>query len=84
MGTFAASGVNVFSPDGSTIYFVSPSYYYGTVTIQAFNANRFTLKGSIQVPANGNVKHLITWGTNGLAFNTDQGQVVVAQVSFAK
>jgi hypothetical protein len=44
--------------------------------IEAFNFTTHPLIGSIPIPAiTGNPRRLIRWGQNGLAFNTDGGQI---------
>ena len=47
-------------------------------TLNVFNLRQFTAAGSITVPfLAGNPQRLIRWGTNGLAWNTDAGQLVL-------
>lgn len=70
VGIFDASALMV--PDSS----VNAAYFLSGGTIQVFDLTRFTLAGSITVPGViGTPQHLIRWGQNGLAFNTDSGQI---------
>jgi hypothetical protein len=86
MGTYAGFGLSALNSSGTKVFFIEPSYLSppGTVTIQAFNRLRYTLEGTIQVTANGNPLHLISYGKSGLAFNTDAGQVVLVKGSFVE
>ena len=46
------------------------------ITIESFNLTTFALASSVTIPAvTGNPLRLIRWGQNGLALNTDGGQV---------
>lgn len=75
VGTFAASGLMV--PDGANgkAYFIGqPSSQFGsdTYTIESFDINRFVPISSITVSnVVGPPTHFIRWGTNGLAFTTE-------------
>jgi hypothetical protein len=54
-----------------------------TVTLQSFDLVHFTLLNSMTIPnLKGTVRSLVRWGQNGLAFNTDQGQIVILGGSF--
>jgi hypothetical protein len=56
---------------------------FGSATLTAFDMTHFTAVGSITVPnVNGGVKRLIRWGQNGLAFNTNNGQVFLVGGNF--
>ena len=47
-------------------------------TLNTFNLRQFTAAGSITVPfLSGNPQRLVRWGQNGLAWNTDAGQLVL-------
>ncbi len=47
-----------------------------TWTLRAFDIETFAPRGNMDIPGvNGNPSSLIRWGTNGLAFRTDSGQV---------
>ena len=47
-------------------------------TLNVFNLRQFTAAGSITVPfLAGSPQRLIRWGANGLAWNTDAGQLVL-------
>lgn len=67
------------------VFFVSSDG--ATVVLQAFDANTFSLIGSVTLPgATGAPVSLVRWGTNGLAFNTaptlgssDPNQVYIVQ-----
>jgi hypothetical protein len=54
-----------------------------TVTLQSFDLVNFTLLNSMTIPnLKGTVQNLVRWGQNGLAFNTNQGQMVLLGGSF--
>jgi hypothetical protein len=54
-----------------------------TVTLQSFDLVNFTLLNSMTISnLKGTVQGLVRWGQNGLAFNTDQGQIVLLGGSF--
>ncbi len=76
-----ASGV--MAPDSTLdrAFFVSPSS--GSVTIQAFDLQRFSLIGSITIPdVSDTPLRIIRWGNNGLAFNTNGGPVYLIGGNF--
>jgi hypothetical protein len=53
------------------------------VTLQSFDLVNFTLLNSMTIPnLTGTVQGLVRWGQNGLAFNTNQGQIVLLGGSF--
>jgi hypothetical protein len=85
VGSFAAT--NLMIPDSSLgkAFFLTQTQNAGqtTVTIQSFSLTNFTLINSMTVAnLNGTVQSLVRWGTNGLAFNTNQGQIVLLGGSF--
>jgi hypothetical protein len=54
-----------------------------TVTIRSFDLMLFTQIDSITVNnVTGNPQRLIRWGQNGLAFNTDGGQIFLIGGNF--
>jgi hypothetical protein len=80
-----AVGNGVVVPDSTlnTLFFVSLSSNIGTTTIQAFDLTKFNLIGSLTFPTvTATPIRLIRWGTNGLAFNTDQGPVYLVGGNF--
>ena len=81
-GIFNTSGTMVPDSSLNTAFFMNQSFAANTVTIQSYDLTHFTPVGSINVPITGNAKRLIRWGQNGLAFNTDNGQVVLVGGSF--
>lgn len=81
-GIFQASGTMVPDSSLNTAFFMSQNFAANAVTIQSYDLTHFTPVGSINVPVTGNAKHLIRWGQNGLAFNMDNGQVVLVGGSF--
>ncbi len=81
-GIFQTSGAMVPDSSLNTAFFMNQNFAANTVTIQSYDLTHFTLVGSIDVPVTGNAKHLIRWGQNGLAFNMDNGQVVLVGGSF--
>lgn len=83
VAVFQASGVMVPDSSLNVAFFVTSQFGSGGATIQAFDMTHFTLIGSVTVPnVLGNPKKLIRWGQNGLAFNTDQGQIVLLGGTF--
>ena len=75
-GLFQASGLMVPDSSLNAAFFVSKQVGASTATIQAFDLAHFTVMGSVTIPGvNGIIKRLIRWGQNGLAFNTDAGQL---------
>jgi hypothetical protein len=55
-----------------------------SVTITAFDLKLFTIINAINFPVTGTPQRLIRWGQNGLAFNTDGGQIVLIGGNFVK
>jgi len=82
-GTFKAFGHMVPDSSLNTAFFLNQTFGSSSVTIQSFDMTHFTPVGSITIPnVNGNARRLIRWGQNGLAFNTDNGQVFLVGGSF--
>jgi hypothetical protein len=81
-GIFKTSGVMVPDSSLNTAFFMNQGFGSNTVTIQSYDLTHFTPVGSINVPVTGNARRLIRWGQNGLAFNTDNGQVFLVGGSF--
>jgi trimeric autotransporter adhesin len=90
LGSYAVgtlSATNLMIPDsglGKT-FFLTQTQIAGntTVTLQSFNLTSFALQNSITIPnLKGTVQSLVRWGQNGLAFNTNQGQIVLLGGSF--
>jgi hypothetical protein len=82
VGQFIAAGPMV--PDSTlNLAFFAKIGNGGTVTIQSFDLTLFTPVTSITVSGvNGLPKRLIRWGQNGLAFNTDAGEIVLVGGNF--
>ena len=82
VGSFNTSGVMAEDPGLNKAFF--PTLISGgAVTIQSFDLTRFTAVGSITIPnVLGNPLRLVRWGQNGLAFNTDNGQVFLVGGNF--
>jgi hypothetical protein len=82
VGQFGAAGPMV--PDSTlNLAFFAKIGNWGTVTIQSFDLTLFTPVTSITVSGvNGSPKRLIRWGQNGLAFNTDAGEIVLVGGNF--
>jgi hypothetical protein len=87
VGTFTGLNSNSFNPivlpdsaNGRVYFLVSgPS---GGVQIRAYDINTFLLLGTVNVTGvSGAPTSLIRWGTNGLAFRTNGGRVVIVQTS---
>jgi hypothetical protein len=53
-----------------------------TWILSAYTANGYRLIGQMQIPGvNGNAANLVRWGTDGLAFRTDGGQIFLIQTA---
>jgi hypothetical protein len=81
-GAFKTTGLMVPDSTLNTAFFLNQSFGANTATLQAFDLTHFTPVGSITIPMSGQARHLVRWGQNGLAFNTDNGQVVLVGGSF--
>lgn len=81
VGTFNVSGPMVPDSTLNTAFFIVSGA--PNVTIESFNLTTFTLVSSVTIPnITGNPQRLIRWGQNGLAFNTDGGEVVLVGGNF--
>lgn len=81
------TATNLMIPDSSLgkAFFLSQTQNAGptTVTLQSFNLTNFALLNSITISnLNGTVQTLVRWGSNGLAFSTNKGQIVILGGSF--
>jgi hypothetical protein len=85
-GVFQASGVMVPDSSLNAAFFAGQTNFQsgtGDITIESFNLTQFTPVAEISIPnVNGNPVRLIRWGQNGLAFNTDAGQVYILSGPF--
>lgn len=85
-GTFPITGLlsPVIVPDSSlSLAFFASQTGSSSVGIYSFNLSTFAPVSSITIPnVNGNPIRLIRWGQNGLAFNTDAGQIVLVGGNF--
>lgn len=81
VGVFLASGLMVPDSGLNTAFFLGQTQAQaGTTnfTIESFNLTQFTPISSVTLSnVAGNPIRLIRWGANGLAFNTDGGQIVL-------
>ena len=80
---FSTSGISRMVPDSTLneAFFVTLSGT--TATVQSFNLTTRALIGSISIAnVSGNPQRLIRWGQNGLAFNTDGGQICLIGGNF--
>ena len=81
--TFNVRGPMAIDPALNGAFFVPQVFSAPAGTVQAFDLTRFTLDRSITLTGvSGNPLRLIRWGTNGLAFNTDGGQIVLVAGNF--
>ena len=88
-GTFSVSGGNAsptaFVTDssvGRAYYLLSDFSNSSVKTIRVFDLNTFVLIGTITVTGvNGDTTNMVRWGSNGLAFRTTGGQLVMVQSS---
>jgi hypothetical protein len=82
VGTFNTSGLMVPDSALNKAFFVT-GIGSSTVTIKSFDLTLFTQIDSITVNnVTGNHRRLIRWGQNGLAFNTDSGQIFLIGGNF--
>lgn len=80
---FSTSGIMRMVPDSAlnAAFFVTVSGT--TATIQSFNLTTRALMSSLTIPnVTGNPLRLIRWGQNGLAFDTDGGQIYLIGGNF--
>jgi hypothetical protein len=86
LGTFPVSGfvVPIMVPDSSLhLAFFAAQVGYSSIAIYSFNLSTFAPVSSITIPnVNGRPVRLVRWGQNGLAFNTDAGQIVLVGGNF--
>jgi len=87
VGTFSGVGSGPFTTDSSVsrAYFLTGSQSSNnyTVTLRAFDTATFLPVGTLDIPGvNGVVSSLVRWGSNGLAFRSDGGQLFLMQTSF--
>jgi hypothetical protein len=81
VGQFAAFGRMVPDSTLNLAFFLSVAN--GSATIQSFDITNFAPVSSITIPGvTGNAIQLIRWRQNGLAFNTDSGQIVLVGGNF--
>ena len=85
-GTFSGVGSGPFTTDSSVgrAFFItnSQSSTNYTVTLRAFDISTFVQVGSLDITGiSGQVSSLVRWGSNGLAFRTDGGQLFLIQTS---
>jgi len=81
VGNFNVSGPMVPDSTLHLAFFVTTSG--ANAVIQSFNLTTFAPMDSITIPnVSGSPQRLIRWGQNGLAFNTDGGQVYLIGGNF--
>ncbi|HEY2115700.1 MAG TPA: hypothetical protein VGJ51_11445, partial [Candidatus Angelobacter sp.] len=81
-GSFNVRGPQAIDP-GLNAAFIIPQTFFGSTTLQAYNLARFTLNRTITLSGIiGTPRRMIRWGQNGLAFNTDSGQIVLVAGNF--
>jgi len=85
-GTFSGVGSGPFTTDSGVgrAYFVTGSQSSSnyTATIRAFDMSTFLSVGTIDIPGvSGAISSLVRWGSNGLAFRTDGGQLFLIRTS---
>lgn len=85
-GVFAASGIMVPDSTLNKAFFLGQTqsqFGSSNYTIESFDLTHFTPLSSLVVPnVQGFPLRLIRWGTNGLAFNTNGGQVFLVSGIF--
>ncbi len=85
-GTFQVSGLMVPDSTLNAAFFLGQTGSQlggGSFTIESFNQTQFTPVAEITIPnVKGNPLRLIRWGQDGLAFNTDGGEVYIISGTF--
>lgn len=72
LGEFTSGGLDLTVPDATTGRLFTALQSGSSLTIQAQNLTTLAPLGSIVIPnVNGSAGHLLRWGTNGLAFRSD-------------
>jgi hypothetical protein len=84
VGSFAGVGSSTFTTEsavGRAYYLTgSQSGQNYSLVLKAFDVNTFLSVGTLTIPGvTGNVTSLVRWGSNGLAFRTDGGQLFLIQ-----
>jgi len=86
LGTFLLTGLAapvMVADSNLNVGFFAAQTGGSSVVIYSFNLGTFAPLGSIVVSnVSGNPLRLIRWGQNGLAFNTDAGQIVLIGGNF--
>jgi len=88
-GTFTGLGTTTtaFTPDETVhrVYFLSAPFSSGgpvTVTLRAYDSQTFVPVGTLDIPnILGTPTEMVRWGSNGLAFCTTGGNVVLIQTT---
>jgi trimeric autotransporter adhesin len=79
-GTYGVSGIMI--PDGAAgaAVFVTSDFASSTATVRTFDLAHFTSRGTLDIPRlSGQPRgRLLRWGSDGIAFLTTGGQVVLA------
>jgi hypothetical protein len=83
IGTFTVSGLIVPDSTLNTAFFIVGPLGSSTLTIESFNLTTFSPISTITIPnVIGTPQRLVRWGQNGLAFNTDGGQMFLIGGNF--
>jgi len=81
VGNFNVSGPMIPDSTLNSAFFLVQGL--SGLTLESFNLSTFSLVSSIPMTnVTGTPRRLVRWGQNGLAFNTDAGQVVVIGGTF--
>ena len=85
LGTFPNASSSAFVPDtavGRSYYVLRDPLNSNNVILKAFSNTTFTSMGSLNISnVTGSVTSLVKWGTNGLAFRTSNGKLIIVQTS---
>ncbi len=84
LGSAGFSGVSFFpDPALNLVYFVTSEFQSSIATLEVFNAKSFVQVSRADIPITAgspepnHMPGLVKWGQNGLAFNTNRGEVVL-------
>jgi len=83
VGNFNTSGLMVPDSTLNRAFFLVGPFGSSTLTLESFDLKTFALAGSVTIPnVTGTPQRLVRWGQNGLAFNTNGGQIVLIGGNF--
>jgi hypothetical protein len=80
IGTFNFGAAHAVDPANGRVFFVG--FTSSGVQLRAYDINTFVPLGSVNIPGvTGTPSNLVRWGSNGLAFRTNSGQVFMIETA---